>query len=79
GDSRIMMDCTTCLWRTSAAQDILGSTRRVYARHRGKFEVVFCDGHVEGPPLTSLFQDDSDAALMRWNRDNRPHRERLTP
>jgi hypothetical protein len=29
--------------------------------------------------LNSLFADDSDAALRRWNRDNQPHRERLTP
>jgi hypothetical protein len=41
--------------------------------------VVFCDGHVESPSLQFLFADTSDAALVRWNRDHRPHREKLSP
>jgi prepilin-type processing-associated H-X9-DG protein len=45
----------------------------------GKANVVFCDGHVESPPLQFLFADTSDAALSRWNRDHQPHRERLAP
>ena len=48
-------------------------------RHQGKANVVFCDGHVESPTLPFLFEDTSDAALSRWNRDHLPHRERLTP
>ncbi len=47
------------------------------ARHHGKASVVFCDGHVETPTLKFLFEDTSDAALVRWNRDHLPHRERL--
>lgn len=49
----------------------------VRARHQGKANVEFCDGHVESPTLKALFEDTSDAALMRWNRDHLPHRERL--
>jgi prepilin-type processing-associated H-X9-DG protein/prepilin-type N-terminal cleavage/methylation domain-containing protein len=49
------------------------------ARHQGKANVVFCDGHVESPTLPFLFTDPSDAALSRWNRDHQPHRERLAP
>jgi prepilin-type processing-associated H-X9-DG protein len=49
------------------------------ARHQGKANVVFCDGHVESPPLKFLFEDTSDAALVRWNRDHLPHREKLSP
>jgi hypothetical protein len=41
--------------------------------------VVFCDGHVEGPRLQTLFSNHSDGVLKRWNRDNQPHRERLIP
>ena len=51
---------------------------RVY-RHQGKANVVFCDGHVESPTLKFLFEDTSDAALVRWNRDHLPHREKLSP
>jgi prepilin-type processing-associated H-X9-DG protein len=40
---------------------------------------VFCDGHVESPPLAFPFADTRDDALCRWNRDHRPHRERLIP
>ena len=46
-------------------------------RHQGKANVVFCDGHVESPTLKYLFEDTSDAALVRWNRDHLPHRDRL--
>jgi hypothetical protein len=32
---------------------------------------------VESPTLKFLFEDTSDAALVRWNRDHLPHRDRL--
>jgi prepilin-type N-terminal cleavage/methylation domain-containing protein/prepilin-type processing-associated H-X9-DG protein len=47
------------------------------SRHGGKGNVLFCDGHVEAPRLQFLFDDTSDAALVRWNRDHLPHRDRL--
>jgi prepilin-type processing-associated H-X9-DG protein len=56
-----------------------GGAARAYAPHQGKANVVFCDGHVESPTLKFLFEDTSDAALIRWNRDHLPHRERLQP
>jgi len=46
-------------------------------RHGGKANVLFCDGHVESPTLKFIFEDTSDAALVRWNRDHLPHRDRL--
>jgi prepilin-type processing-associated H-X9-DG protein/prepilin-type N-terminal cleavage/methylation domain-containing protein len=54
-----------------------GSTQRSNARHQGKANVVFCDGHVESPTLKFLFEDTSDAALSQWNRDHQPHRDKL--
>ncbi len=53
------------------------NTAATNARHQGKANVVFCDGHVESPTLKFLFEDTSDAALIRWNRDHLPHKERL--
>ncbi|MEI7534554.1 MAG: H-X9-DG-CTERM domain-containing protein [Verrucomicrobiae bacterium] len=44
-----------------------------------KANMVFCDGHVESPTLQFLFEDTRDAALVRWNRDHLPHREKLSP
>ena len=47
-------------------------------RHQGRINVLFCDGHVEDMKLERLFFERSDAALRRWNKDNEPHRERLS-
>ncbi len=65
-------------WRRRGVQDN-GSGSKMNARHQGKASVLFCDGHVESPTLKFLFEDTSDAALVRWNRDHQPHRERLAP
>jgi prepilin-type processing-associated H-X9-DG protein len=79
GGDGIIQDGGLIFGRTSRLQDYLGSTKRSYARHLGKANVVFCDGHVESPTLSFLFEDTSDAALSLWNRDHQPHRERLSP
>jgi prepilin-type N-terminal cleavage/methylation domain-containing protein/prepilin-type processing-associated H-X9-DG protein len=47
-------------------------------RHRGKFNIVFGDAHVENLPLRSLFYPSSQV-LRRWNTDNQPHPEALPP
>jgi prepilin-type processing-associated H-X9-DG protein/prepilin-type N-terminal cleavage/methylation domain-containing protein len=67
------------LWRHdySANPGRGANTTAANARHQGKANVVFCDGHVESPTLKVLFEDTSDAALVRWNRDHLPHRDRL--
>lgn len=66
------------LWRHNSFTGFF-DTATAIARHQGKANVVFCDGHVESPKLQFLFEDTSDAALSRWNRDHQPHREKLTP
>ena len=66
------------LWRHKAAGGFFNAVTAL-ARHQGKANVVFCDGHVESPTLQFLFADTSDAALSRWNRDHQPHREKLSP
>jgi prepilin-type processing-associated H-X9-DG protein len=53
--------------------------QNILTRHQGHANVVFCDGHVESPALKFLFEDTSDEALSRWNRDHLPHREKLSP
>lgn len=50
---------------------------RAAERHRGRINVLFCDYHVESPTVKSVFEDKSDAALVRWNRDHQPHRQEL--
>jgi prepilin-type processing-associated H-X9-DG protein/prepilin-type N-terminal cleavage/methylation domain-containing protein len=77
GGNEVIQDGQDSLIRADGFPDYLGSTKRSYARHQGKANVVFCDGHVESPTLQFLFEDTSDAALVRWNRDHLPHREKL--
>jgi prepilin-type N-terminal cleavage/methylation domain-containing protein/prepilin-type processing-associated H-X9-DG protein len=79
GGNAGIQDSWYLLWRTDGVRDEMGSAKRSYARHQGKANVVFCDGHVESPTLQFLFEDTSDAALARWNRDHLPHREKLSP
>jgi prepilin-type processing-associated H-X9-DG protein len=79
GGNGIIEDGGLVIGRTGGLQDYYGSTKRSYARHQGKANVVFCDGHVESPTLQFLFEDTSDDALSRWNRDHQPHREKLLP
>lgn len=79
GGNGTIRDGARVLYRTLDATDFLNSTKRSYARHQGKANVVFCDGHVESPTLKFLFEDTSDTALARWNRDHLPHREKLSP
>jgi len=50
---------------------------RASDRHQGSINVLFCDFHVESPTVTFVFEDKSDPALDRWNRDHQPHREQL--
>jgi prepilin-type processing-associated H-X9-DG protein/prepilin-type N-terminal cleavage/methylation domain-containing protein len=64
------------LWRHDSYTGFF-DTKTATARHQGKANVVFCDGHIESPTLVFLFRDMGDAALARWNRDHLPHRDRL--
>jgi prepilin-type processing-associated H-X9-DG protein len=78
GGGGIVKDGGFVFGRTSGLQDYYGSTKRSYARHQGKANAVFCDGHVESPTLQFLFVDTSEDALSCWNRDHLSHRERLS-
>jgi prepilin-type N-terminal cleavage/methylation domain-containing protein/prepilin-type processing-associated H-X9-DG protein len=42
-------------------------------RHRARANILFCDGHTESLSLQNLFEETTDAALRRWNRDHQPH------
>jgi prepilin-type processing-associated H-X9-DG protein len=54
------------------------SRRAQYARrHSGRFNMVFCDGHVEYKPASSFFAR-RDANLRRFNADNQPHKDGLS-
>jgi prepilin-type processing-associated H-X9-DG protein len=79
GNNGVVNDVGQLSRKLGAKEVYPGSSKHSYARHEGKANVVFCDGHVESPSFKTLFDDDSDAALRRWNRDHLPHRDLLGP
>jgi prepilin-type processing-associated H-X9-DG protein len=78
GSGNVIKDGTPWL-RRYRTEDYRGSTKRAYARHLEKANILFCDEHVEACGLKVLFEDSSDMALSRWNLDHQPHPERLSP
>lgn len=79
GNDNLILGGVSRLWRTYDMPKGVKDDSNAVARHYGKANVVLCDGHVESPTLKSLFEDSSDHALCRWNRDHQPHRELLQP
>jgi prepilin-type N-terminal cleavage/methylation domain-containing protein/prepilin-type processing-associated H-X9-DG protein len=45
-----------------------------FLRHRGRFNRVYCDGHIEAENMNKR-QIFDNAYLRQWNIDNEPHRE----
>jgi len=43
-------------------------------RHAGRWQQVFCDGHVENGTPRFFFDFSNDEVLKLWNRDNEAHR-----
>jgi prepilin-type N-terminal cleavage/methylation domain-containing protein/prepilin-type processing-associated H-X9-DG protein len=79
GAGDVIDDDTISLWRMSDVTNYVFGlvTQGALARHSGHGNVVFCDGHAESPTLKYFFQNTDDDALVRWNRDHLPHREKL--
>lgn len=46
-------------------------------RHDGRWNVLFCDGHIETLKTKQLFDSRQDEVLKLWNYDHQPHRELL--
>jgi prepilin-type N-terminal cleavage/methylation domain-containing protein/prepilin-type processing-associated H-X9-DG protein len=79
GHDNFLLGGVSRIWRTYYLPASLKPNSKDFSRHQGKLNIVFCDGHVESPTLQFLFEDTSDYALSRWNRDHQPHREKLLP
>ena len=70
------------VWATTVLTEPWGKvfsiTKSSYSRHGGRLNMLFCDDHVEGMKVQTLFFSKDDRDLRLWNRDNEPHRERLS-
>jgi len=49
--------------------------RAVWQRHAGRWNVSFCDGHVESLRSNNLFLISDNNVARRWNNDHLPHNE----
>jgi len=54
------------------AADVKAMRAELQRRHGGKWNVLFCDGHVESLTTANLFDTRKASVRMRWNNDNLP-------
>jgi len=54
------------------AADVKAMRAVLQRRHGGKWNVLFCDGHVESLTTPNLFDTRKASVRMRWNNDNLP-------
>jgi prepilin-type processing-associated H-X9-DG protein/prepilin-type N-terminal cleavage/methylation domain-containing protein len=73
GGNSVIRDGWPALSRVPQGEEFMGSTKRSGARHRGKANVAFGDGHATAVPLKTLFAETSEDSLKMWNRDNTAH------
>jgi prepilin-type N-terminal cleavage/methylation domain-containing protein/prepilin-type processing-associated H-X9-DG protein len=53
--------------------------RAMKQRHNARWNIGFCDGHVETLRVPQLFKFQDDAIAKRWNIDHQPHNEGWVP
>ena len=53
------------------------SVRATKQRHGGRWNIAFCDGHVENLRPANLFDITKASVAQRWNNDHQPHNDPL--
>jgi prepilin-type processing-associated H-X9-DG protein len=48
-------------------------------RHGARWNVGFCDAHVENLRTKNLFDRSKPAIAQRWNNDHQPHEQPMFP
>ena len=69
------------LWYNAVVRQIPagdGGVRAMGQRHGGKWNIGFCDGHVENLRASDLYDLHNEVQRQRWNNDHQPHDE-LSP
>jgi prepilin-type N-terminal cleavage/methylation domain-containing protein/prepilin-type processing-associated H-X9-DG protein len=64
--------------RLAGDSSLVKSRRALYGqRHSGRFNIMFCDGHLEYSPAATFFNKRQKPVLSRWNFDNQDHQDSL--
>lgn len=53
------------------------AVRGMQQRHGGRWNIGFCDGHVESLKPSALFDRRNPVVMQRWNNDHQPHTQGL--
>jgi len=53
---------------------LLSNEKAMLQRHSGKWQMGFCDGHVESGKVLAFFNYHSDEVIKLWRRDNQVRR-----
>lgn len=70
-----LYDVSYGIANTSSVLDSLGAREAVRRRHRGRWNTLFADGHIETLNTRRLFDARDDDVRSRWNNDALPHPE----
>jgi len=73
----VMLELRMGDWRSYDYDVWRYALKGITRRHVGRWNVVFCDGHVEDLTTKQLFDLRQENICQRWNRDNLPHKEKL--
>ncbi len=60
-------------WHGGLPDLVVAALRFQRQRHGDRWNVVFCDGHVEGLTTKQFLDPRSDAVLRRWYADHQPY------
>jgi prepilin-type processing-associated H-X9-DG protein/prepilin-type N-terminal cleavage/methylation domain-containing protein len=55
------------------------AVRAMNQRHNGRWNITFCDGHVESVKPSNLFTFQNSSLMQRWNIDHQPHNGMAIP
>jgi prepilin-type N-terminal cleavage/methylation domain-containing protein len=66
--------------KVTPSDELNARLARYKRRHSARWNIIFCDGHLEYKQGDELFDVVSDPELAkRWNIDNQPHLDAVTP
>jgi prepilin-type processing-associated H-X9-DG protein/prepilin-type N-terminal cleavage/methylation domain-containing protein len=71
GYGRGLLSKSTTVWTDFAGDGTADLLRAVHQRHRGRYNISFCDGHVEAIKYEAL-HNWTDASERRWNWNHEP-------